>query len=97
MLTFEKILFGFRDYLAQDTMYEILMTSHGCTVMEWDDKAQDWDSARICHTPEDLKEILLNAYAGYLAYKVTHGRRSMTDNERREIKTQVDAMDKRIQ
>lgn len=78
-------------------MHEILMTSRGCTVMKCDDKTQGWDSARICHTPEDRKNILLDAYSRYLAYKITLGRRSMTDGERQTINAQVDAMDKRIQ
>lgn len=29
MLTFEKVLEGFQDYLAEDTRYEILMASRG--------------------------------------------------------------------
>ncbi len=97
MLTFEKILSVFENYLTEDTMYEVLMTSRGCTVMEWDDKAQDWDSAKICRTPEDLKAILLEAYSGYLAYKITLGHRPMTDDEQRTITTQVEVMDRSIQ
>ena len=97
MLTFEKVLSGFKSYLAEDTMYEVLLTSRGYTVMEWDDKAQDWDSAKICHTSEDLKNYLLDAYSGYLAYKITLGRRSVTDGERQKIKAQADAMDRLIQ
>lgn len=97
MLTFEKVLSGFKSYLAEDTMYEVLLTSRGYTVMEWDDKAQDWDSAKVCHTPEDLKNYLLDAYSGYLAYKITLGRRSVTDDERQKIKAQADTMDRLIQ
>lgn len=97
MLTFEKVLSGFQSYLAEDTMYEVLLTSRGYTVMEWDDKAQNWDSAKVCHTPEDLKNYLLDTYSGYLAYKITLGRRSVTDGERQKIKAQADAMDRLIQ
>lgn len=97
MLTFEKILSGFKDYLTEDTLYEVVMTTRGCTVMEWDEKAQDWDCAHLCHTPEDLKDFLLRAYSGYLSYKAVRCCRELTDSERREIKAQVDAMDLRIQ
>ena len=97
MLTFEKVLSGFKEYLTEDTMYEILMTSRGYTVMEWDDKAQDWDCAHICQTPEDMKGFLLKAYAGYLAYQITLGHRNLTTQERQKIDTQVDAMDRQIQ
>jgi len=34
MLTFEKVLEVFKDYLAADGMYEVVMTSHGYTVLE---------------------------------------------------------------
>ena len=39
MLTFEKLPTVFKDYLAEDTRYEIVMTSHGYTVLEWDSTA----------------------------------------------------------
>lgn len=97
MLTFEKVLSCFKDYLAEDTMYEVLSTSRGYTVMEWDDGAKDWDSAKICRTPEELKDVLLNAYSGYLAYKITLGRRSLTDDERHRINAQADILGKNIQ
>ena len=29
MLTFEKVMEVFKDYLTEDTRYEIVMTSHG--------------------------------------------------------------------
>ena len=97
MLTFEKVLSGFKDYLTEDTLYEVIMTTRGCTVMEWDEKSQDWDCAHLCRTPEDLKGFLLGAYSGHLAYKATLCRRELTDSERQEIKTQVDAMDQSFQ
>ena len=34
VLTFEKVLEVFKDYLASDDMYEIVMTSHGYTMLE---------------------------------------------------------------
>ncbi len=34
MLTFEKVMEIFKDSLAEDTRYEIVMTSHGYTVLE---------------------------------------------------------------
>ena len=35
MLTFEKVLEIFRSFLAEG-VYEIVMTSHGHTILEWD-------------------------------------------------------------
>lgn len=97
MLTFEQVLSAFKDYLSEDTIYEVLMTSRGYTVMEWNERSQNWDSAQICYTPEELKSVLLNAYSGYLAYKITLGHRSMTDSERQNIDAQVNIMDRSIQ
>lgn len=97
MLTFEKVLSAFHDYLTEDTMFEVLMTSRGYTVIEWDEKVQDWDSAKICPTPEDLKNYLMKAYSGYLAYKITLGRRSMTDDEQQRLNAQIETMDRCIQ
>ena len=51
-MTFEKVLDVFNDYLNKDKRYEILMTSHGYTVMEWDSKQQDWADAQICSNPK---------------------------------------------
>ncbi len=97
MLTFENELSGFKDYWAEDTLYEVVMTAHGYTVIEWDKKAVDWHFAHISQTPEDLKEFLLKAYAGHLVYKATLCRREPTAEERQEISVQVDIMNRRIQ
>ena len=97
MLTFEKVLSVFSDYLSEDTRYEVLVSSHGHTVMEWDDKTQHWEGATLCRTPEELKNTLLDVYADYLGYQATRGRRSLTGEERQTISTQVDAMAKQMQ
>ena len=55
------------------------MSSHGHTVMEWDDKTQNWEGATLCRTPEELKNTLLGVYAYFLGYQATLGRRRMTD------------------
>ena len=62
MLTFEKVLDIFKNYLADDDMYEIVMTSHGYTVMEWDGRLGDWADSRLCKTPQDMADILLSGY-----------------------------------
>jgi len=92
MLTFEKVLSVFKDYLSEDTRYEVLMTSRGYTVMEWDSSQRDWANAQICPTPESMKNILLEAQAGYLEYKTTLCERPLTDSERAMIQGQVEKM-----
>ena len=36
-LTFEKVMTVFQDFLEESGAYEIVMTSHGYTILEWDD------------------------------------------------------------
>ena len=97
MLTFEKVLTGFKDYLEMDKRYEILMTSHGYTVLEWDSSGEDLESATFCPTPERMKECLLDALAGYLEYKTTLCSRNLTDDERQIIQNQVQKISKSVQ
>ena len=97
MLTFEKVLEGFQDYLAEDTRYEILMASRGYVILEWGSSNQTLESAQFCPTPEVMKEALLNALEGYLEYKLTLCNRNLTDDERQMIETQVEKMDDSIQ
>lgn len=97
MLTFQKVLEGFQNYLAEDTRYEILKASCGYVVLEWGSSNQTLESAQFCPTPEVMKEALLNALEGYLEYKITLCNRNMTDEERKSIQDQVEKMDESIQ
>lgn len=97
MLTFEKILAGFRNYLDEDTRYEVLMASRGYVILEWGSTNKTLESATFCPTPEIMKETLLNALEGYLEYKITLCNRNLTDNERQIIEAQVEKMDDSIQ
>ena len=97
MLTFEKILAGFRNYLDEDTRYEVLMASRGYVILEWGSTNKTLESATFCPTPGIMKETLLNALEGYLEYKITLCNRNLTDNERQIIEAQVEKMDDSIQ
>ena len=92
MLTFEKVLEVFKDYLASDDMYEIVMTSHGYTMLEWDCRMGDWVSLKLCKTPQDMADTLLCGYEGYLEYQATLGRRELTEDDLARIEVQREAM-----
>ena len=62
MLTFEKVLEVFQAYLDDDPLYEVVQTSHGYTLMAWEPHRNDWYSAEIQKTPEDLRNALLDTY-----------------------------------
>ena len=86
-----------KDYLEEDDRYTILMTPHGYTIMEWDTSHQNWASAELCATPEQMRDLLLDDLACYLEYKVTLCNRSLEDNERQMIQRQVAKMESLLQ
>lgn len=61
MLTFEKILEEFQEYLEEDTNCEVVSTKHGYTVMQWDENSKSWYGVEYCETPEDLYDELLSS------------------------------------
>ena len=85
MLTFEKVLKVFQAYLDDDPLYEVVQTSHGYTLMAWEPHRNDWYSAEIQKTPEDLQNALLGTYANFLEDKITGNDRDLTVTETREI------------
>lgn len=97
MLTFEKVLDVFKDYLADDDMYEIAMTSHGYTVMEWDGHLEDWADSKLCKTPQDMADILLSSYEGYLEYKATHGDRGLTEDDLAQVEAKRQIIVEKLQ
>ena len=85
MLTFEKVLKVFQAYLDDDPLYEVVQTSHGYTLMAWEPHRNDWYSAEIQKTPEDLRNALLGTYANFLEDKITGNERELTVTETGEI------------
>ncbi len=69
VLIFEKVMEVFKDYLTGDTRYEIVMTSHGYTVPEWDSSANTWAGEEVCASPGIMRDALPDCFTGYLEYK----------------------------
>lgn len=88
MLTFEKVLKVFGDYLNADDMYEIVLTSHGYTVLEWDSCLGDWIGAKRCTTPQNMADMLLYGYTGKLEYQATLARRELTEDDLAQVEAQ---------
>ena len=88
MLTFEKVMAVFKDYLAEDTRYEIVMTSHGYTVLEWESVANIWAGEELCATPEIMRDVLLDNFTGYLEYKAVIESGEITEAEQTRIAEQ---------
>ena len=86
MLTNEKVLDVFRNYLSQDPEYEVILTSHGYTVMCWNSKGEEWLSAQYCKTSHDLLNALLTSYGNYLTDLITHSDRDLTNRRRKRFR-----------
>ena len=95
MLTFEKVLDVFQPFLAEG-VYEIVSTSHGYTILEWDSRCQEWISVKLCSTPDDMAETLLEHLTNYLEYKATWGRRELTENDLAQVAIQRKAVQEKL-
>ena len=85
MLTFKKVLKVFEQFLFENGIYEIVQTSHGYTVLEWDSRAKERIGVQLCSTPEEMAEILLDDLTGYLEYKATLGRRDLSRTDMAQV------------
>ena len=89
MLTFEKVLEAFGDYLAQDKSCEVLHTSRGYLAVDWESKKNNWITSRLCQTPEQLRDTLRSRWEEYQGYQLTDGyKRDLSEQEEQEIKRQ---------
>lgn len=84
-MTFEKVLAVFADYLQHDPLYEVVLTSHGYTLMGWEPRRNQWYTAEIMETSEILLDTLLCKYAEYLEEQLTDSERELTTEEQAEI------------
>lgn len=80
MLTFEKVLEIFKDYLALDTELEVCKSRYGYIRVEFDEISgiPDYCSGVICRTPEELFDVLLDDLLGYEEIRLTKGQRDIT-------------------
>ena len=98
MLTYKKVLEVFKDYLAEDDSCEVLTTSQGYLVVDWDSRKKDseWVTSRLCQTPEHLRDVLRSRYEEYQGYKLTGGyKRELLPSEDVDIRRMGEAMAER--
>ena len=97
VLTFGKVMEVFKDYLTEDIRYEIVMTSHGYTVLEWDSSANTWAGEELCATPEIMRDVLLDCFTGYLEYKAITASGEITEAEQERITAKRQALLEKLQ
>ena len=80
MLTFEKVLEIFKDYLALDTELEVCKSRYGYIRVEYNEieDIPDYCSGVVCRTPEELFDILLDDLQVYEEIRLTEGQRDIT-------------------
>ena len=88
MPTFPRILNVFEDMLREDPLYEVVPTSHGYTLLAWDAHRNQWYSAELLVTPEDMLDALLGVYSSFLESELLGNERDdLTEQEEEEIET----------
>lgn len=58
MLSYEKVLAEFQDYIQSDDMCRVVLVDGGCMVRFWDDSIDEWFHEKICSSPEELRSVL---------------------------------------
>ncbi len=96
MLTFEKVLDVFQPLLSEG-IYEIVSTSHGYAILEWDPCCQEWIGVKLCVTPNDMAETLLEHLTNFLEYRATLGRRELTEDDLAQIAVQRKIVQNKLQ
>ena len=95
MLTFERVLNAFEDILQQDPLYEVVSTSHGYTLLAWDAHRNQWYSAELLVTPEDMLDALLGVYSSFLESELLGNERDdLTEQEEEEIEARCQRLRK---
>lgn len=85
MLTYEKVIEIFEDYLAADHEEEVLRSRRGYVRVQWNGNSRYCENGCLCDTPEELFEMLLEDYRGYEETKLTKGRRELTVEDDKKI------------
>ena len=80
MLTFEKVLEIFEDYLAQDMELEVYKSRYGYVCVSFNGSPPDppYCEGDVCRTPEELFDHLLVEYESFASIQLTKGRRKKT-------------------
>ena len=87
MLTFEKVLDIFKDYLVQDLEVEVYKSRYGYVGVDF----VSLSTPMICEahafkTPEELFDYLLAEYRTFTSIQLTDGAREITEEDREQIK-----------
>ncbi len=101
MLTFQKVLETFKDFLASHEVIEVVKISKGYIVLDWGDSVEGsasgefgFESIDHCRTPEELLDRLTDSYKSFLSSDITKGQRDLTEQEEKAIDEEGDVFRK---
>ena len=85
-LTYGKVMYVFKDYLAEDKDVEIVKVKHGYAVFVWNEKKQEYIISEGFPTPQEFASFLANSYAVFHELQVNdNGTRDLTPDEKAEM------------
>ena len=88
MLTFEKVLEIFEDYLAQDMELEVYKSRYGYVCVSFNGSPPDppYCEGDVCRTPEELFDHLLVEYESFASIQLTKGRREENEADEEQVR-----------
>jgi len=92
MLTFDKLLSAYTEYLSTDTDIEIITARHGYLGLTWDNERGTLDDTVVMKTPKEMKKFILDSYETQQQILLTKGKRDMTAEEVAKVKVMVREM-----
>lgn len=94
MLSFNKIMEVFADYLTEELRHEVFKVKYGYMIILWDTGGVDY-STKLCDTLEELAEELAGDTAISEIFKRTRGKREATDDDEQAGKAIADTYRKK--
>lgn len=86
-MTYEKVLEVFADYLSKDDSCEVLQSSRGPVVLDWNSGKTEWYSVQLCQTPARLRDVLRSHFEEYQEFLFTDGyKQEVTEQQSEEAK-----------
>lgn len=85
MLTYDKVLSIFADYLIADEEIDVLSTKYCYIIVYWDHIRREWEVGKNCFTPDALFDELLSAYEFFRTFTYTRADRELTKEEQADI------------
>ena len=88
MLTFEKVLEIFEDYLVQDMELEVYKSRYGYVCVSFNGSPPDlpYCEGDVCRTPEELFDHLLVEHESFASIQLTKGRREENEADEEQVR-----------